>query len=447
MFIYLCLLLFAIAGIYIYEWKCIPLSIYILCTYLLYPPKYILNPLNILMAYYVLYVVLGSTLNYILDYINWSYVLPWGQIVFWNEISMYTYYQILFTYTVLYLSIYCLTRVGQIDVYIKWFTVRKQNLKLLYITVILLVFSFLQVTGGINSWVQNYSTTYLVNRAGHGLLNITVIFFGNILVYLLGLKYYRLNRKKLMFFIYSLVPILLLSYVNGMKSRLIVLLIIYFSPYLIRFTINTKRALLLGVSFMALLYAGTLIRTNGFYAEGSFFLEMMVGYFNTYQLHDLVVTSRAPDLFSTTYQVFIKPLQILNLVSNDYDFDISIMLTKEFYPEQWYVEKSTQQWPLETELYLNYYGFAFSAIPLVIYSMYISLLYKLAVLHKNIYIIPIYLIEFLRMFSMMRGTMIPWDFPILMIQYLLIYMMMKFSVRPNNILCNVLWSSYYYKRC
>ena len=67
---------------------------------------------------------------------------------------------------------------------------------------------------------------------------------------------------------------------------------------------------------------------------------MLIGYFNAFQLHDWVVTARDPGLFETVDKVIVKPLQILGFIAPTEDFNISVMLTKEYFPEHWELRRA-----------------------------------------------------------------------------------------------------------
>tara|TARA_R110002110_G_scaffold405208_1_gene624111 strand:+ start:179 stop:622 length:444 start_codon:yes stop_codon:yes gene_type:complete len=129
----------------------------------------------------------------------------------------------------------------------------------------------------------------------------------------------------------------------------------------------------------------------------------------------------APNVLTTAHFPFVRIGQTLGLVGESAEYDVSIMLTKEYFPDQWYLMSATQQWPLETELYLNYYGVVGQVIPLSIYGLWISILFKAVVLKQNWRLYPILALELFRIISTMRGVLIPWTFPILVIQYLAIY--------------------------
>jgi hypothetical protein len=413
-------------------WGSAYLSLVIAITYFTFRPTKVLHPNNMVFGFFGLYVILSSTLNLVLDLIDWEYVLPWGQQVYWDSFSLYVLFQAEFTFLVLYFGIHHFSKESRSAPphMSSNFTIRPTLLRVLYGFTFVLVIWFMQVTGGFQAWITDYSYTYLTNREGHGLLNVVTIAFGNIVVFLLGLQTYR-AKKKLWLILGTLLIMFALSYVNGVKSRFIFLLILYLSPYFMTMTIRLKFLVIFPVAFFFLLYLGTLVRTEGFYASPPFFLEMLIGYFNSYQLHDYVVSSRDPALLQTVFQLFTKPLQILGLMDADANFDISVMLTKEFFPEQWYEEHATQQWPLDTELYLNYYGFYLSWLPLAAYALLVSWLYRTAVLRRNLFLMPIFIMEFQRIFSTMRGTLVPWELPIYVGQYLLIYVVCKAVIRPG----------------
>jgi hypothetical protein len=412
-------------------WGSAYLSIIIAITYLVFTPEKILHPNNMLFAFSGLYVILSSTLNLFLDIIDWEYVIPGGQQIFWNTISSYVLFQAEFTFLILFFSFNhfaAASNCKSIDTYRSSIVISPKYLRPLYILTLLLVLWFLQGTAGIESWIADYSFTYLTKREGYGLLNVVIIAMGNAVIFLLGLKTY-FEKNKLNSILSALLIAIALSFIGGIKGRFIFLLILFLSPYFLSIKLKPSVLTVFAVSFFLLLYVGTLMRTDGFYASGSFFMEMLIGYFNVYQLHDYVVTSRDPGLFQTVLFIFTKPLQLFGVMDFDSNFDISVMLTKEFFPEQWDLEHGTQQWPIDTELYLNYYGFYFSWLPLITYAWLVSWLYRVAAQRGNLFFMPIYVMEFQRIFSTMRGTLLPWETPIYIGQYILIYFICKLAIQ------------------
>lgn len=410
-------------------WGSAWLSLIIVWTYLMYRPRQVLHPNNMVFAFYGLYIVLSSTLNLLLHLIDWDYVLPWGQQVFWDTMSPKLLYQAEFTFLVLFFGLHWFCKSPH-----QTHRLSRELIKVkstwrygLAVLSVLLVVLFMQSTAGLSAWMTDYSYTYLTKREGHGLLNVIIIALGNVAVFLLGLEAWR-TRRKWPTVLVALFVMMTLSYIGGVKSRFIFLLILFLSPWFINMRFRLRTIIAMITSFFALLYLGTLIRTEGFYASAPFFLEMLIGYFNAFQLHDWIVTGRDPGFFETVWQVFVKPLQVLGVMSPDASFDISVMLTKEYFPEQWDEEHATQQWPLDTELYLNYYGVWLSWLPLLMYSTMQGWLYRHAVLRANLCLMPIFVMEFQRIFSTLRGTLIPWETPIYVAQYLLIYQLCRLSI-------------------
>jgi hypothetical protein len=411
-------------------WGSAYLSLIIALTYLCFRPTRVFHPNNMLFAFYGLYVILSSSLTLILHLIDWEYVLPWGQQVFWETFSRYTLFQAEFTFLVLFFSFrhFCAGRAAAGDPHQDVVIIRPSLLAALYAFTYFLAIWFIEATAGLQAWITDYSATYLSMREGHGLLNVVTIAFGNITVFLLGLKAYY-EKSKMRTVLLALLIALPLSFIAGVKSRFIFLLILFLSPWFMSLQFRLRHLVRFSLAFFALLYVGTLVRTEGFYASWPFFLEMLVGYFNSFQLHDYILTSRDPGFLQTVFQIFVKPMQILGWLNDpDADFDISVMLTKEFFPNQWYDEHATQQWPLDTELYLNYYGLWLSWLPLIGYAWFVALLYRHAVLLRNYTLVPVFVMEFQRIFSTMRGTLIPWEVFIYIGQYLVIYFFCRLAI-------------------
>jgi hypothetical protein len=414
------------------EWGGVYLSVVILLTYFTFRPKYILHPNNMLVGFYGLYVVMASCLSLVLDYIDWNYVLPGGQQIFWNKFSKFTLLQAEFTFLVLYASLYYFTKSNSACVNVlPRYSIRKVPVLLLFGINACIVFLFMESTAGIAAWINDYSYTYLARREGHGVLNFISIAIGNILVFSLGV-WTKNTHKKLTPILMAIIAIGLQAFVGGFKGRMIILLLIFYSPWLINKVLSLKALMAIALVFFLILYLTSLLRTEGYYASVPFFLEMLINYFNVYQLHDLVVTSRGPDFFQTIWQVFTKPLQYLGLTGPDVDFDISVMLTKEFFPDSWYQEKATQQWPLDTELYLNFHGLYLSWIPLIWYSFIMGWLYRETVIKQNVWLLLIFISEFIRLFAMLRGTLIPWDVFVLIINYILYYCFSCYCIKLNK---------------
>ena len=287
------------------------------------------------------------------------------------------------------------------------------------------IFFFITETGGFLHWFENYSSSFLLGRGGFGWLLTFVITVTNLIVFLLGIKFFQHrfgeSRKRLFILLVAVGIILLSGFAGGFKSRVIILVIVFYVPSLLSVRLSLTKLMSLGLAFFTALYLLTYVRTGGFYGGFGFFLEGLVGYFNTYYLHDLIVQERESGFFTTIGYFVNKPLMMLGLIGPDSEYDLSVMLTKEFYPDQWYVDNATQQWPLETDMYLNFGGFYLQTIPILIYSLWICFISRLAFFQGRLAFMLIATLELFRIMSTLRWVLLPWDMPIWIAQYVFYY--------------------------
>lgn len=416
-------------------YESVVVSICVLITYFVYKPNNFLHPNNMIFAFSSLYVVLPTFVYFYFEFSNIEYILPWGKLYEWDKFSKLTYFSMLFIFIIPFFSI-------------KYFTQEADNLKhsiefdkyeisLLSISIIALL-SFLSLsififsTGGLNNWIYDYQYTYLVLREGNGLINLITIFLLNILIFLISIKLFQKKRSYFSLFcalIMVLMIIFIFSYFQGFKSRFIILSIILFFPILISMKLSYKNIFVFTILFFTLVSLGNYLRSDGFYNSGEKLFEYSLTYLNVYPIHDMVSKDFELDLFQTIHHIFVKPLIIIGLLPTDTEFDLSIMLTKIYFPNDWTM-KATQQWPLMTELHLNYYGMLFGWIPLVLYSYVISYIYNKMLLGR-IELSLIYLLEMIRIFSTFRSVLLPWNLPFDIFIYILYFYVLKLILKKE----------------
>jgi len=415
------------------HWGVLALDFYILVLFVFFRPPRIFHPNTFVFGYYFLWLLLPSVIDFIFEMIDWTFVLPWGRLWFWGDISAGALFQVQLTATTLITVMHFATR-GQVSsIFNKGKHFQRSSLiqiasiTPLHILSIGLACLFIFFSGGLDAWLTDYSYTFLTGRKGLGVMNFTLQTVGSLTIYLAGLKSF--NDGKGWWGILPFFPtIMLLSFVGGMKSRFIILLILFYVPYLIKVQASVPRLVRYMIVFLAVFYILSLVRTGGFYSGLPRYSEMMLVYFNAIPLHDFLVGMREPGFFETVHHIFVKPGQALGLIDPGADYDISVMLTKEFFPEQWYDLSATQQWPLETDMYINFYGGAFQIIPLLIYAVAIGFLYRRAVLVGSFVLLPIAVLEMIRIVSTLRGTLIPWALPVMIVQYSFMLIMIRLLV-------------------
>lgn len=410
-----------------HAWGALGLVIYFFLLLIAFKPTHGVHPNNFIFGYYFLWLVCPSVVDWYFQITDWDYVLPWGRLWEWDAISSYTLLQVQVTMTLLIVVVYfaCGQSVGlkvkEVFLDNRAYFARIRRPIEINILLWLLVILFIQRSGGLNAWITDYSFTYLTGRAGLGVVNVTIIALGSFSVLILGLRNFGRNGGGRG--ILPLLPLIFaMGFVGGFKSRLIILLFFFFLPYLVTTRVNFWLMIKYVIGFFGILYLLTLVRSQGFYSSGAGFLELIPSYFNVFPLHDMIVQRQPPDILTTAHFPFTKIAQAFGWAGIDAEFDISVMLTKEYFPDQWYNRSATQQWPLETELYLNYYGIVGQAFPLIIYGLWISFLFRAVVIKQNWLLYPMLGLELFRIISVLRGTLIPWIFPVLVVQYISFYL-------------------------
>ncbi len=430
-FILFCVLIFI--G-FIDSFEPIIISLFILITYFIYKPNNFLHPNNIIFAFSLLYVVLPGFVYYYFEFYNIEYILPWGKLYGWDNFSKLTYFGMLYIFIIPFFSIKYFTRkvVNKTNgIKFDQYKIKISSIIIIACFFILSLVIFISKTGGINSWIYNYQYTFLVLREGNGLINFITIFLLNFLIFLIGIKIFQ--KKRNCFFLFCiLIPILIsivtVSYFQGFKSRFIILCIILFFPILVSMKLSYKNIFLFGVLFILIVSFGNYLRSDGFYNSSTKLLEYTLTYFNVYPIHDMILKDFDLNLFQTIHQVFVKPFILVDLLPLDTEFDLSVMLTKIYFPNDWWLGRGTQQWPLLTELRLNYFGMLFGWIPLVLYSFIISYIYNKMYLGK-IELSLIYLLEMIRLFSTFRSVLLPWDLPLNIFVYVVYFYLLKLTAK------------------
>lgn len=421
---FICIVMFPFSSGWIIVWN---INIIIVSCYLIFFPKNLFHPNHIIFAFSFLYVVLPSSIQWVYDYFNLDYLLPWGKASHWDEYQIITYIDIILSYLVFYFSFYYFNFKRNDPVYY-YYKPARAPLVLLVISSFLLLFSFLALTGGVSAWVNDYKSTFLLGREGLGIYNLLILNVVNLTIFLLGLEFYKTKGSlKKSIFLIALSIILFASFIQGLKSRFIILMIIFLFSYLYRVKLNLVKIFILGAIFFILLFIGNYIRSNGFYGTIRVFFEYMMTYFNTFELHNLIVEDMPSNLLQTVNHVFVKPANSFGYMLN-HDYDLSIMLTKLYFPKDWELMSATQQWPLVTDLRLNYYGFILGWFVIIVYAWIISRVYG-HVLRGNVAFMLIFILEFIRLFTVQRGTIFPWQLPIYLFSYTAIYLYMRFYVK------------------
>lgn len=396
----------------------------------MWKPKYFWSPQSFVYAFHALYISLPGTLNYTYHLFDIPYVLPWGQFVYWENMSAISTLHILSSYS--FLACFCyfsdkfnsrflpqISRAKVAEHLSKIIYERRRAILFYSIGSGLLSLTTILMIASPAKWMANYSYTFLVERNGFGEILILGKAVTDVAIFSLGFFFYKNRSPKTI--VFAIILIILNGFLNGFKSRIIILTILFFFPFVLQIRFNFLNLFKCFLFFLVALYTLTIVRSNGFYA-GLYFVEMLMGYFNAFPLHDMFVVD------NTTFDnvtLFGGLLRWLPLNAELALYDLSVELTKIYYPEQWYKYSATQQWPLITELYVNFGAPFFWIIPLTMYFGFIAFLFWYSFYKPSPFILLIVFMEGFRIISTLRGVLIPWTIVFTIITYTVYFILLK----------------------
>lgn len=405
----------------------------ILGIYLSFKPKVFLHPGNLVFANYLLYLLLPYSLFSIYRVFNIEYLLPWGLINDWSRLSNEALYHFELTFTLFFLSttfLYSkivkeqpfLDKPGNINTY----EVSKLGVVLLFGFIFVGCVLFLSLTGGASAWMTNYTETYTKGKAGVGLLNFALIVFAHFLAFVAGWMKWR-DRQSFPAWMWAGVIITLFAcmFLQGIKSRIPLLLFFFLAPQLISAKLHLSKAIAYFFLLMLLFSVGMYFRSGGFYNTPQLALEYLQSYFNTIFLHDLLMNNPPPAESTGSMLRGLNKLQELfgdKLPREKYD--LSVSLTQIYYPNDWYNDNATQQWPIESDFYTTFSQPIFWIIPILIYAVIIVTIGRRAVGGAPFFLF-LYGAELVRIMTIFRSGFITYDIFLLIPFYFTIFAVCK----------------------
>ena len=104
--------------------------------------------------------------------------------------------------------------------------------------------------------------------------------------------------------------------------------------------------------------------------------------------------------FFLPFNKFLSPIGIKDL--NIY-YDMNHMLTDKYFPWAWEI-RATEQWPVEADLYLNFY-FVFGLPLIFVYTFIVGYIYGLARFRSNLGLWVVSFLMLLSITSHLRGSL------------------------------------------
>jgi hypothetical protein len=228
----------------------------------------------------------------------------------------------------------------------------------LYLFSTLMIALIVAFSGGWGKWIADPGTAFL-NRGGTGVYVILSHFSSIILAAISGYYAYCASRKwpVLMFLLWLIVT----SPVHGSKLQISLLALLLFLPWLRNVKLWSIWSFCLYGAFVLLFLLGMMFRGSTLYDVTYGFVHIL-SYFTALENLALSIRDFSPGFLTTFFLPFVKFLTPFGLEHPKMYFDMNHMLTDHYYPDRWAI-RATEQWPVETDLYLNF--FFFGGLPLV----------------------------------------------------------------------------------
>lgn len=240
----------------------------------------------------------------------------------------------------------------------------------------ILVVAVVLASGGFEVWLANPGDAFL-NRAGSGVYVVLSHFTSIALALVAGYIFYE--TRKLRFLLMVLVWVVLTSPVHGSKFQISLLFMVSFLPFLVKEKTFSSSFFVISFAIVSVFIVGMFFR--GFEGGSVEHYLSLFNYFSTLHNFALVIKDVPPGEYFTFFYPFNKFLIFLGVSDHNY-FNINHLLTDIYYPHAWEI-RATEQWPLEADLYINFYYIW--GLPFVfMYYGFVGLLFGLAKKYNNL---------------------------------------------------------------
>jgi hypothetical protein len=244
----------------------------------------------------------------------------------------------------------------------------------LYVVATLAVALIVHFGGGLAYWLRAPGDAFL-NRGGTGVFVIMSHFSSIALAAITGYCAYREGKIWPLASFFAWVAVT--SPVHGSKLQIGLLVIIALLPWIRNVRLLQARSIILGAALVAIFLLGLYFR-NLSWISASTMVPYALNYFTALENLAVSVRDLQPSFMLTFFMPFVKFMTPFGLAAPDMYFDMNHYLTDIYLPSAWAI-RATEQWPIETDLYLNFYffgGLPLVAVFLALHGMLIGLARK-----------------------------------------------------------------------
>lgn len=402
------------------------LAILLIIFFAITRPKALYHPANFVFVFYALYFILPFSIFLFYDAFEVNYILPWGMVNDWRKLSLLSVTTFLWLFLIFYTVFVLALRDSSIsrlydaaNLVIE--RLRPNRMYLFSVILLVIMLWYVEQSGGIYSWVTNYSETYLTGRKGLGWINLFLLHSSNLIAFIFGLILWKLDEPRLKKKLLAVLLMILLcaAFLQGVKSRIPYFLFLICAPVLFDKKVSVRAGVVMFCGMLVLFSIGMYFRSGGFYSGFQMNVEYLMSYFNAIFLHELALGDAAEGSKFVLFMGAIKYLEIFGFDVSREHYDFSVWLTSIYYPEHWFGRMATVQWPVATQLYFSFPSVIFWVLPVAAYVVWFWLLLKLS--RSSAYFSFLFLSETIRLLSVLRGSFFPWELPVIFLFYIINY--------------------------
>ncbi|EYU14231.1 polymerase [Photorhabdus aegyptia] len=357
-------------------------------------PKYTISPQSILFIYYGL----------------WFFISP----VFAERYQQLYIYDV--NFSISFLLIFITLSIGLIfinlgenhsrkinesyngSIYNKKINVKLKTIVIMYFLSTIFVVFIVVYSGGLSYWLDNPGDAFL-NRAGTGVFVLGSHFSSMILATLSG--YYVYRTKKYFYICLFIIWLFLTSPVHGSKFQISLLLILSLIPWIKDLRAASKGSFYLGFLLLIILFLGLYFRNTSWMTIKDI-IPYTLNYFDTLDNLAISVRDFEPSFLKSFFMPFNKFLTPIGISDPKMYYDMNHWLTDIYNPAAWSI-RATMQWPIETDMYLNFY-YIFGIPLLALFFYIIGMFYGRARRKNDLGSWFVAIVITLLMISHLRGT-------------------------------------------
>jgi hypothetical protein len=371
----------------------------VLAVYVSAPPRYLFSPRNFLTGYHMLFYGLAVMLAERYQHFD-----------FGERPVVISYLMVITSFVVCYLTLFHTETWLGAHSWVQRMTPSptKSRRGSLMTSVFMIVAglacaaAMVQASGGVQHWLHDPARAFL-GREGGGVYYLGFIMCVGIGCCAAGV--FAAQSRNLVIVLVCLAMIAALAPLLGGKQRTFTMIAYAALPWTFAASVMSRSTLFLISGLVGSFSALTYLR-NMSWITADDFVGYSLNYFSTFDNLVLSVRDFEPSWFQTIFLPFNKLLTPFGIGDNSVFYDMNNWLTSIYLPHIWAL-RCTEQWPVETDLYLStYYVFG---IPLLILTTTVyGLLFNLAIRTRSVGLIYVSAYATFYMISHLRGSLLLW---------------------------------------